>query len=94
MESAFLVLKIGVASQIPAVADVRLLAGIGEVAAPRRSSYCQSANGSRLHCHHLGIDDLRFVSGHGTAGNPGPCVVDPIGNKNMQQLSRADAIEH
>ena len=71
VEVASFVLCERVAGEVPAVAHVRPLARVAQIAAPGRAANGEQADGAAWHLMHAVVDDLRFVAGHWGAGARG-----------------------
>ena len=84
----------GVAGQVPAVADIVLLALVGEIAAAGRPAHGEPADRAARHLVHVVVDDPRLVAGRPAGRCVAGChVVEPVGDEDVQHLGRADAVE-
>src|SRR5580700_918722 len=78
METASSVLDKGIAGQVPAVAYVDLLPGIGEITTPGRPADRKPAKlPARLFPHGI-VDDLSLIARNRPAGTRGRTISDPV----------------
>src|SRR6202046_938600 len=94
MEVAALVLHEGVAGEIPAVADIRALPLVGEIATPGRAAYCKLADLTARFLLHVVVDDFCLVTGHWLSGASRCGVAETVRDENVQHFGRADAVEN
>src|SRR5262249_46458576 len=94
MKAAFIVLKVGVAGQIPASVDIGFLPHVGQIATSGRPAYRKPADSSRLHDIQMLVHDLRLIPFYWTPCNAWVGVIEAIGNEDVQQLGGADAVEN
>ena len=89
-----LILPKAVARQVPAVFDIGALAVVSHIAAPGRPAHGQTADSAARHLSHVVTHDLGLIARHGPTGATGAVVFKAVGDKDMQHLCRANAIQH
>ena len=93
VEVAVLVDDIGVAGDVPAVADVVELPGVVEVATAGRATHGEPPDDARAYIVHVVVDDARLVPRHRPPGRAGADVVVRGTDEDVNHLRRADAVD-
>src|SRR4029453_15829921 len=93
MEIAVVVLPECIASEVPALPDVGRLPLVGEITAAGRAADREPADLAPGLFFHGVVDALGLVSGDWPARTRGRGIADAVGNEDVQQFRRADAIE-
>src|SRR5271155_2364919 len=78
MKISFLVLAKCIASQVPAVLHVFTLTDVGEIAATGRAPHREPPNRSARNFIEILVDDLGFVTWHGSSGDARSSVMKTV----------------